>query len=275
MRPIPLAFAAYGGPLGSADAAAAAIVAARLQDAHANRLLQQERDRLLLLERQAQAAFAGYSQMLNSGIVRPPAFSGLGPGSPFLGAPSAASAAFVSVSPSQATSALSGASSNALKESEPEEDKKPRAADAKPTKSHIRSPSGADSPSSAESNRFPSEREAIESDVLGTATEDLLPSPKAAERILKALGTTLRSKADKFVDVSRFPHQENDPNEKRRGASVFFPEILYGLLEENGESNVVSWLPHNRAFRVHNKHLFEKEILPRYFMGQTKVCLAE
>jgi hypothetical protein len=99
------------------------------------------------------------------------------------------------------------------------------------------------------------------------------PSPETAAKVLKVLGTTLRSKADRFVDVSRLPRQTADPSEKRRGASVFFPEILYRLLEDadrDGTSIIVGWLPHGRGFRVHNKKRFEQEVLPKYFLGQTK-----
>jgi hypothetical protein len=124
--------------------------------------------------------------------------------------------------------------------------------------------------SSSDGQRFPSERHALADEVSGRC-----PSPKTATKVLAAIGTTLRSKADKFVDVASFPLQEVNMNEKRRGASVFFPEILHRLLaeaERDGWSGtVVGWLPHHRAFRVHNKARFEKEILPKYFVGQTKV----
>lgn len=105
-------------------------------------------------------------------------------------------------------------------------------------------------------------------------TNDACPSPESAVQLLRTLGTTLRSKADRFVDVAQYPVQGAATNEKRRGASVFFPEILYQMLLECDRdrlSHIISFLPHGRAFRVHNKVLFEREVLPRYFLGQTKV----
>jgi hypothetical protein len=35
--------------------------------------------------------------------------------------------------------------------------------------------------------------------------------------------------------------------------------------QEEGNESIVSWLPHGRAFKVHNKHLFVQNILKRYF----------
>jgi hypothetical protein len=135
--------------------------------------------------------------------------------------------------------------------------------------------SSSSSTSTEEGNRFPSEREALEEDVLKAVTSGACPSPGTASRVLKVLGTTLRSKADRFVDVSRLPRQEAGLGEKRRGASVFFPEILYRLLEDathDGASSggVVGWLSHGRGFRVGDKHRFAQEVLPKYFLGQTK-----
>jgi hypothetical protein len=46
------------------------------------------------------------------------------------------------------------------------------------------------------------------------------------------------------------------------------PEDLRAMLrdaQEEGNESIVSWLPHGRAFKVHNKHLFVQNILKRYF----------
>jgi HSF-type DNA-binding len=34
--------------------------------------------------------------------------------------------------------------------------------------------------------------------------------------------------------------------------------------------DIVSWLPHKRAFRINNKERFMQEILPMYFKGQNR-----
>lgn len=36
-------------------------------------------------------------------------------------------------------------------------------------------------------------------------------------------------------------------------------------IEEDGLANVVSWLPHGRAFRIHNQAIFLSDVMPRYF----------
>ncbi len=47
-----------------------------------------------------------------------------------------------------------------------------------------------------------------------------------------------------------------------------FPELLYTIIYDamkNNEEKIVSFLPHGRAFAVHNISMFEEEIMPRYF----------
>ena len=116
---------------------------------------------------------------------------------------------------------------------------------------------------------FPSERASLALDV-----HKARDSPAEAWKVLETLGKTLRGKADPYVDVSVVPDPGDlEPREKRRGASVFFPEVLYRLLDDvdsQGWQDIVSFLPHGRAFRVHNKHLFLDQLLPQYFVGQTK-----
>ena len=51
-----------------------------------------------------------------------------------------------------------------------------------------------------------------------------------------------------------------------------FPWKLHDMLEmakKNGKEDIVSWLPCERAFKVHNRELFENEIMKLYF-NQTK-----
>mmetsp|Transcript_383 Transcript_383/g.554 ORF Transcript_383/g.554 Transcript_383/m.554 type:complete len:391 (+) Transcript_383:166-1338(+) len=55
---------------------------------------------------------------------------------------------------------------------------------------------------------------------------------------------------------------------KRGGVSVPFPEKLHELIsdaEANGQSDVISFFPHGRAFVVHNVERFKNEIMPNYF----------
>lgn len=114
---------------------------------------------------------------------------------------------------------------------------------------------------------FPSERRALD-----LKTE--CSTRAEATGTLKALGTTLRSKADKFIDAAAI----GDPGEpvsttKGRGQNEFFPDVLYRMLEDTdreGLTDVISWLPHGRAFRVHKREKFETDVLPRYYTTQSK-----
>jgi len=118
---------------------------------------------------------------------------------------------------------------------------------------------------SKEKPTFPSERNFL-------PNIDTCKTTKEATKILRVLGSTLRSKADKFYDVSSLPSSgEILVRRETRGAAVFFPDALYRMLvdvEKEGLSDIVSFLPHGRAFRVHKKDKFVTDILPKYFTGQ-------
>lgn len=124
------------------------------------------------------------------------------------------------------------------------------------------------SPEDSKPKSFPSERSSLS--LKGDCT-----SPREAYRVLQMLGSTLRSKADPFIDTASLP-MANGPECKRviRGTDVFFPDQLHMMLTElesdARHTNIVSFLPHGRAFRVHNKERFIAEILPKYFGGQGK-----
>jgi len=52
------------------------------------------------------------------------------------------------------------------------------------------------------------------------------------------------------------------------GRRIFFPQRLHSLLQDvelSGKESIVSWQPHGRAFRVHDRKEFVKAILPQYF----------
>jgi hypothetical protein len=114
---------------------------------------------------------------------------------------------------------------------------------------------------------FPSERSALK-----------IPKDcKTAEegiRTLRVLGSTLRSKADAFVDASLIPEPDEKAGISRRaGMTEFFPDKLHLMLEtveREGLTDIVSFLPHGRAFRVHDRDRFVSEILPRFFESQKK-----
>jgi HSF-type DNA-binding len=115
---------------------------------------------------------------------------------------------------------------------------------------------------------FPSERSSL-------ALKGGTSSPREAYRVMKVLGSTLRSKKDPFIDVASLPDPQG-PGENRviRGSDRFFPDQLHSMLmeieREGTHTDVVSFMPHGRAFRVHKKERFISEVLPNYFGGQGK-----
>jgi hypothetical protein len=47
---------------------------------------------------------------------------------------------------------------------------------------------------------------------------------------------------------------------------ALFPNFqLFEILEDEGNAEAVSWLPHGKGFTIHKKELFSDKVLPRYF----------
>jgi HSF-type DNA-binding len=75
----------------------------------------------------------------------------------------------------------------------------------------------------------------------------------------------------KYFDASTLsdPDEATLANRRTRGGVTEpFPEKLHRLLddcEERGETEVISFLPHGRAFIVHHVERFCREVMPRYF----------
>uniref|UniRef100_A0A7S2MAD3 HSF-type DNA-binding domain-containing protein n=1 Tax=Skeletonema marinoi TaxID=267567 RepID=A0A7S2MAD3_9STRA len=58
--------------------------------------------------------------------------------------------------------------------------------------------------------------------------------------------------------------------QKHKKSESNFPARLYAMLAEENYSHIISWMPHGRAFKVHNKKLLLEEALPKY-TGQSKI----
>ena len=88
---------------------------------------------------------------------------------------------------------------------------------------------------------------------------------------LKELGASLRQKASPYIDVA--DAADPDPTDSRvkktrGGVTEPFPERLHRLLleiKQDGKGDVVSFLPHGRAFAIHKTDRFVSEIMPVYF----------
>jgi hypothetical protein len=47
--------------------------------------------------------------------------------------------------------------------------------------------------------------------------------------------------------------------------SICFTSQLMDILSEEGQAEIISWLPHGNGFIIHKKKTFANEILPKYF----------
>lgn len=98
---------------------------------------------------------------------------------------------------------------------------------------------------------------------------------------LKALGSNLRQRSDPYIDClsldltrfhTRTTMETATSSAPRGGVAEPFPRKVFRMLhdtEREGLTDIVSFLPHGRAFMVHKPDRFVEEIMPRYF-AQTK-----
>lgn len=57
------------------------------------------------------------------------------------------------------------------------------------------------------------------------------------------------------------------PSNPSANGGKSFPEILYEIVSNTDNQDIISWLSHGQGFQIHNKQLFAKRILPEYFDG--------
>lgn len=90
-------------------------------------------------------------------------------------------------------------------------------------------------------------------------------SDDEAKNILHLIGENLhRNSSESYVDVSSLLPLQAEKDQSKET----FPMILYRLLqaaEEEGNDDVISFLSHGRAFKIHNRKRFESEFLSKYF----------
>jgi len=65
-----------------------------------------------------------------------------------------------------------------------------------------------------------------------------------------------------YRDYSNFP-TEDLPVLK---APTNFPSKLHHILSDPEYQHVISWMPHGRAWKIHNKDLLVSEVVPKYFV---------
>ena len=100
------------------------------------------------------------------------------------------------------------------------------------------------------------------------------PSTSAAT-ILTALGIRPRNKAGPYVDVSNISLHGLELHHGVRGGVIHpFPRRLHNMLQQvqaQGDSDIVSFYPHGRAFVILNQERFEAEILPKFLPQQRQI----
>jgi hypothetical protein len=88
---------------------------------------------------------------------------------------------------------------------------------------------------------------------------------------LKALGSSIRKKTSPYIDASSVadPHPTDLARRRTRGGVTEpFPEKLHRMLlevEETGDSDIISFFSHGRAFGVHDPERFVSKVMPKYF----------
>jgi HSF-type DNA-binding len=103
-------------------------------------------------------------------------------------------------------------------------------------------------------------------------------SPKTFTKLqlLQHLGSVLRKRSDPLIDCVGIEMEEEvdavpaRSKGRSKGDSLIppFPQHLHRTLlqiEKDGNSDVVSFYPHGRAFKVHDMGRFVAEILPKHF----------
>jgi HSF-type DNA-binding len=96
--------------------------------------------------------------------------------------------------------------------------------------------------------------------------------PLNPEGTLTALGSAMRKKSSPYIDASSMV--DPDPTDlalsrrTRGGVTEPFPEKLHRMLKavaDSGDSGIISFYAHGRAFGVHDPERFVKEVMPIYF----------
>jgi len=101
---------------------------------------------------------------------------------------------------------------------------------------------------------------------------DLASAKVPTDSVLKILGLDTRRKSKaSYIDASSLDDPDEATLSKRRtrgGVIEPFPEKLHRMLREsveNGDTEVISFYPHGRAFGIHHQGRFCREIMPKYF----------
>jgi HSF-type DNA-binding len=79
-------------------------------------------------------------------------------------------------------------------------------------------------------------------------------------------------KGSEWIATRQREMEEAAPKKSQGGTKVTIPLKLHDMLDgvsDSGDSSIVRWLAHGRAFKVFDKDRFETVVLPRYFCFQS------
>jgi len=95
------------------------------------------------------------------------------------------------------------------------------------------------------------------------------PSPRRVNHTYRDY-SRYRIEHIQHIDLNHNPQANALPSfvtSKRESSS--FPANLHRILSNPEYAHIISWMPHGRAWKLHNKHAFLNEVVPSYF-SQTK-----
>lgn len=108
----------------------------------------------------------------------------------------------------------------------------------------------------------------LEAATLLPDSTELISEKNRAPKIMNAASEPILD-----APVKQIPANSNEKNDtrkpaRRKGRVGKFPQKLHRLLNDlmqRGRTDIASFLPHGRAFAIHNSSEFAKEVMPQYF----------
>ena len=90
--------------------------------------------------------------------------------------------------------------------------------------------------------------------------------PKEEDAVATADSKSVESTSDKYRDFSKVANEHNEfGKEDPPGKEPPFPVKLHRILSNPEYSDMISWLPHGRSWRVLKPKAFEEKVIPLYF----------
>jgi len=108
--------------------------------------------------------------------------------------------------------------------------------------------------------------------IKGIVNNETIPLNKnTVMRNNQCIRTSSFSTINKYRDLANVPADffpKTNYKNMRGRCQETFPSKLFKILQNSdigGYSSIISWLPHGRAFKIHNCKLFEQKIMRKYF----------